>query len=346
MTSQRLGWVLLGSALVALGGCDVSVGKCDRDDAGHCESIFDDDSGFDESIDASNADGGRSDAGATDAGSLDGSSQEASTLDATIDPGEPLTISEFCAAALAPALRWQDKLDECCTSAANGSAERTRILALVGLPSTGVSGCEGIADSDNIDFDGAKASLCAASMAANYDVEPPSTCPSGDGFSVPSLEAMVGHGLQLPAQIPSCRNVFVGKLAPNAPCTRALECSGNLACRPAPGGGKTCQPQLVTGTCYGPDDCASGYICKGQENQGGGRSCTAVTDLGLNGANCTSSSECIEGLVCRLTDAPNPVSICQAPPAASSLGATGASCEPNECRGFCSGTKCAPLCAE
>lgn len=69
MTNVQIRWIVVGLLALGLSACDVQVGKCKRDDAGDCVSLFpeDEDAGDDEDageLDAGLNDGGRSDGGA------------------------------------------------------------------------------------------------------------------------------------------------------------------------------------------------------------------------------------------------------------------------------------------
>jgi hypothetical protein len=371
MKNVEIRWLLgcsqvlvLGASVVALSACDVSVGHCKKDDAGECVDLFPDDDGGQDDEDGGALDGGRSDAG-KDAGGdaqADGSMDAGASSEDGGDAGDagsssdsevrdPLTIREFCEAALAPGQAWADKMDECCSSAAVGSAEHDRLLALFGSPAGGASDCEdrqqALIDSGNVTFDGKYAAACADAIAANYDdMAPPADCPSGDGYFLPEIEAMVGHGAQAPQQIPVCRKAFVGKLAAATTCTSDWHCSDNRVCR-AGSGGQTCQdPVPEGGTCDDAFDCAYGTTCVGNDSSGtGGKRCIATDDLGLNTAKCTRSAECIVGLVCD-----GDTKLCTQAPAASDYKAGGASCDEAalECRGFCdtSSNKCAAFCVQ
>lgn len=354
----QLGWLLSGSILLVSTGCDVNVHKCKGNDDPQCDFGDFGDGDGDTELDGSTKGDAATDA---DSGPGDGGPRgDGGPLDDGGLTGQPLTISEFCKVALAPALSWDAKLDLCCVaSEANGSKERDRILSFFGFPPTGVTACEAQADSANITFVEAKAEPCAKKLAAFYNVAPPANCPSGEGFFLPELEATVGHGAQHISQIPECRAAFVGKIKLDDPCTSDLECADGRTCKGAPGGGNTCQAPLTGGICTAAADCAPGYVCKGS-TLAAGRTCVSKeSDLGVNGGACTGSSECPVGSVCAARDvcaAPPCALICRTAPAASTYSDTGESCESFECQGYCDTTsdsptsppklKCAPLCAQ
>jgi hypothetical protein len=293
MSSVRLGWLIPGLMLLALGGCEVSVGNCD-DDAGDCDVDFDFDEG-DASLDGSTTetDGAAEDGGVTG----DGGEEDASTDEDAGPTGEPLTSAEFCAALYANALTFRDLFDECLCSNDDIVARDDLLLWVYGLQSSTLVGCEGLVESANVTFNDTEAGACAAAHNAQYSGTP-SQCPAvGTGFDLDGLESQVGHGALAPVQIPACREAVVGKVDRDDSCSNSFECTPGLRCRPAPGGGKTCQPAVPNGgQCTASDECVDAHICVG----GAARKCIPADDLLLNGGNCTASKECISGLLCLL----------------------------------------------
>lgn len=300
MNLQRLGWLGMGSLLIALTGCEIK--KCDKD-AGECNFDWDDrDGSTDEESDASSngdGDGGTLDGGDIDGGDGDGDGDGGGAEDAST--GEPITLAEFCEAQFATAVAWRDFMELDCFCPNDTIADREAFLATVlAYPDNAVGLCEdryGALESEGkLTFVGTKAQACAKAFADQF-AAPPSSCPQ-EGFNLWKLEADMGHGVSVLAQIPVCREALVGKVGADEACNDSIECAGSLRCRSAPGGGKTCQSPVPTnGTCTNNGECADGHTCVGS-NAGGGRACRRNDDLAINGGNCSFSKECVAGLVC------------------------------------------------
>jgi hypothetical protein len=332
--------VLLPLTLAALAGTGCEVTTCGPGE--DCVDL-DWDGGFDE-----DGGGGDGDAGAD---GMDGGESDAGADGGFGD--EPLTLTEFCDAQLAPGQAWADLTNTCCNSAAQGSREMARLLAVVGYPG-GVGDCEArlgdLLKDGKVKYEPSYAASCARALAASYAPPPSSECPA-DGFFLPDIEATYGHGVQIVSQIPACRAAFAGTLSRDAPCTHALQCADGLVCRDAPGAIKTCQQAFTAGNCSADSECAPGFTCKGAR---GASTCVAIDDLGLNQAKCSSSSECVEGLWCDpVLDGQQEEPWC-APPTTSGLAEAGEPCDPEtpafefQCRGFCdkATSKCAAFCAQ
>jgi hypothetical protein len=317
-------WIGLG--LLAATGCEVSVGKCDRDDAGRC--IFDDDdydydaswmAGMDATTDASAPppDGARPDATTQDAtvvadGSMDAS---AATDGATADATTPavLTAQQFCDAQFAVARSWSALFDDIncnCDSSDDRDGARSFLAAALRFDDSVIAACLSNVDRlrmNGVTFDGSKAAACATRFSSQFKgpqqfVAPVSSC-SG-GFDIAKLEGEVGHGRQALAQLPECRAALVGTKALNAPCSDSFECGSGLRCRTIPGGGSsTCQAAVgLSGPCSKNDDCADGHLCslnvQATESTPASFACIPVDQLKFMGGNCQTSSECVVGNVC------------------------------------------------
>lgn len=294
-----------GTLLVALAGCDVSVGKCDRDDAGECVNLFPDD---DEDGGTGKSDAGRdrsvADAGvdgaAADAGDVDASGADAGGADAG-DIGPAITVDEFCIAQLATAVSWRDQLEDFCV--AKDLDWRNSFLSL-SLAYTDASEDKCVNErkasiaSGSIVFDGTHAQRCASIFADQFTA-PPASFPAA-GLDIAMYEATIGHGAQTLVQIPQCRAAFKGTLARDKVCADSLECVDGLRCLVATGNTRTCQPAVTPpGICARTSDCADGFTCAGPD--GGAKSCIPSNDLRLDGGGCFLSAECVSGSVC--TDA-------------------------------------------
>lgn len=312
MSTIRLRWFLSGTALFALAasGCDVSVGSCDKDDAGECVDLFPDEDGGDA--------GGKKDSGAADAGADSAASDDADTDaesgDANTDAGddaavaEPLDINAFCAEVVSPGAAWATTFNDidCCTTNEGTSQEAKSILGVYGYSDSATTDCIKFYDdlvkgkapaAGTVTFDGRFAHECA--VALNETFPPPAACPAA-GFDAEAIVASAGHGAQRASQIPSCRKTFAGKLARDAECDRDIECGSGLVCMPSPGGAgsRACQPVLgIGGLCEESNDCGSGLTCVGSTKAQGVKQCVAVTDLVLSGS-CADSRECVVGRVC------------------------------------------------
>jgi hypothetical protein len=290
-----------GTLLLALAGCDVSVGKCDRDDAGHCIFEDDDEDGGDDrdsgrgdaGKDGSVADGGVD--GAVADGGVDGGGTDAGT-DASI-VGTPIDLETFCAAQLQPALAWRDAFDLCCP--ASIPADVTDFLKDVLLYVEDAQGAcvTARSASSKVTYDATKAAACAAEFAKGF-AQPPASCPA-TGFDLEIFEGMIGHGAQSLAQIPACREAFKGSTKQGDPCTDPLECAAGLRCSGVVGT-KTCQKAVeLNGGCEGDGECVGGLTCAGS-SASGGKQCR---ELATSTATCSRSKECESGLVCRTINA-------------------------------------------
>jgi hypothetical protein len=309
MKNVEIRWFAFGALAFALSACEVSVGKCRKDDAGECVDLFDDEDAGDEEDAGDDLDAGRADAGRTDAGRADGG--DASRTDGGGDAGADgggggdgsasLTIDEFCEAYLSRALAWRDLLAECCLNEAID--DRESLLASVFLygGDTTLTDCiDNIDDqvtADRVDLDTTKLQSCADEFAKQLP-EAPSSCPA-EGFDLDALESTAGHGLQRLPQIPVCREALAGKVKRDQICTDSLECIAGLRCMPAPGNTRTCQPAAIE-ECVNTAQCEDETICVGQLTSGG-KTCVSVDELPLtSNQRCDLSSECANDLLCRV----------------------------------------------
>lgn len=310
-----LRWVL-GAGLLSA-GCEVSVGNCDKDDAGECIDLVPE-------FDASSAlDAGDSAVAPGDARLPDSSTPpDATTLaDGGLDASAPdaattvLTEQQFCEAQFATSRAWRDQFSTQCGCLSNDdvAGAASFLAAALNFNDQTISGCpdriqqlRGL----GVQFDGSKAAACARAFSANFQDPSAFTAPLAScsaGFDIGKLEAEVGHGRQAVAQLADCRATFVGTKARDAACTDSLECAGGLRCRGIPGGGgTTCQPALAKSeVCSKNDECADGLICSLNVPGNGTTVAAQSVCLGtgalelksLNG-NCARSFECERGLVC------------------------------------------------
>jgi hypothetical protein len=314
--TQRWGIVGGTLALLALAGCDVSVGKCDRNDAGSCFDDFPEwdagggiDSGSAPASDGAVIADAASDAAIiADSGSIDGSLPDAA-------PPVALTIEQFCDAQYRTAKQWRDKLEECCVS--NSELERDLREVLLNNSffysvddTTGEDSVERCIDSfkatpsANLTFVGTAASSCSARYTAQFPAAP-ATCPA-DGFATETIESMVGHGAASLIQLPECRTAFVGKVAFNAACTNSFECQTGLRCLGS-SGAKTCRAPFSRGNpCSVTSECEDGLVCMGLASGNAGRVCYPANELLESGSTCDAtetsatggSTECRTGLIC------------------------------------------------
>jgi hypothetical protein len=323
---KQVMWLKLVFAvgLLASAGCEVSVGECDKDDAGECVDLFPEVdaawmSGMDASTDASRP----SDAAApTDSGARpDGALVVDAGLDANVGPADasaPTTLNDqqFCDAQFAVARTWSallDRLDCNCLSSDDVMGRASFLASTLRYDDSTGSNCLSNFSrlrSAGVTYDGSKGAACAARFAAQFKgpsqfMAPLASCPGG--FDIAKLEAAIGHGRQAVAQLPECRAAFVGTKAENAACVDSLECAAGRRCRPIPGGGSSsCQsPRGVNESCTKNDDCIDGHICSLNVQASGSNpaeySCIPVASLKLQNGNCQTSSECVEGLVCDVT---------------------------------------------
>ena len=301
MTSRLLGWLLGGSLLLSLAGCEV--GKCDED-AG-CGIDIDDFGDGDGDLDG----GGHSDAGTHDGGNGKGDAGP-SAGDAGHDGGggpvigEPLSLADFCDEQAKRRREWEDKIETCCDGNPDAHSDNaTAILNIFGRDNGAQLNCidkyTPFIDNDTIDYVDTKAAACAAAFVAQFSA-PPAACPA-TGFDSAGIRATVGHGFQLLVQLPACRAALVGKVARDQPCMDSLQCADGNRCRTAPGGSgsKTCQPavnsSVTSGICETFSDCSDGYVCTGEP---GNRVCLPANDLVNDGGKCANDIECKPNLVC------------------------------------------------
>lgn len=277
----------LGLLGLLLGGCE------DGFDA-RCLVVLGGDGCFDGTEDGSVDD----DAGASDAGAIADSG-----MDAGSDAGGlASSLSSFCERQFANARAF---LDSCnCVE----SADRDKVNAFVQdvLLYRGIDACV-----ENVTrlvatmrFEPAAATGCAQRFDAQFALPPMmSRCTAG-GIDIQLLEAAVGKGAQFLAQIPECRQAFVGTIARDGACTTSLECAGGLRCLPMPGlpvdqigGARTCQsPRSATAPCASNSDCADGLVCSGVAVPG--RTCIEADALRPVGAACQASLECTQDWIC------------------------------------------------
>ena len=183
-------WIGLG--LLAATGCEVSVGKCDKDDAGECVDLFPDDydaswmAGMDATTDASAPapDGARPDAStAQDATVIaDGSMDASATSDgATADGATPTLWSsqQFCDARFASARAWQTFFDDrCdCISTAELGDRNYFLKAALLFDDRSIVDClnevDGLkAPTSNVTYVAQNAAACANRYAAQFAAPP------------------------------------------------------------------------------------------------------------------------------------------------------------------------------
>lgn len=319
---MRLRWLFAFGVLAA--GCEVHVGECDKDDAGRCEELFPSyDAAVPGTVDASGMDAAtdgaaRADANAppvdsairTDAANIVDSGLDATQPDASMGP---LTDTQFCERQFAPGRAWSEllgRIDCNCLSSDDQMGRDSFLAASLRYTSSTISDClDNVARlrTNGVTVDASKTAACADRFASQFKgpdqfQAPVASC--GGGFDIAALEAQIGHGRQAVAQLPECRAALVGTKAFNAPCADSLECSQGLRCRPVPGGGaSSCQMAAGnTDPCTKLDDCADGHVCSLSVPASGTTpaqfTCIRVNDLKLQLANCQTSSECAQGLLC------------------------------------------------
>lgn len=302
MTSKHLGWLLSGSLLFVLAGCDVKIGKCDRD-AGDCDFNFDED---EDDIDSGSPDGGESDADAsvdgdadTDASVDSDAGADAGDGDGPVYEGEPLALDGLCDALSSRRLAWDNALDECecSTDDANILRDEFGVFGADNAASGCITANQGQIDSGKVTYNENAAGACVDAYLKHFEA-PPATCPE-EGFKASYFLANIGHGAPAIAQIPACRATFVGKLTAGAECTNDLQCPAELRCIETLGGGvgatRTCRTAFAIGaSCSRDAECVLGATCVGNAS-GGGKQCSK--ELVISG-NCSRSAECEVGRVC------------------------------------------------
>lgn len=302
MANKHFAWIFMGSMLSALSGCDVSVGHCDRDDAGDCVDLFPDDDAGDEE-DGGSKDAGGKDAGGKDAGDADGDAageDSDADVDAGGDAGDAISVDEFCIELLKNAVAWRDALEGLCDRQEQGARDLFLQKVLAYAPDDAEGKCitarNAVLDGGKATYDGKQAMACATAFAEGF-APPPDPFPT-EGINLAQYEASIAHGAPALIQIPQCRETFKGTLKRDAKCSDNFECIDGLRCLPAPGQTTTCQPALVGGTCVQSSNCADGYMCVGDPDAGGGKTCVKSDKLPQSGGNCYFSAECSDGLVC------------------------------------------------
>jgi hypothetical protein len=291
--------------------------------------------------------------GESDAGDGDG--------DVEIDAGAfpSLTVEEFCQRSLAPGKAWADKLNECCSTNALESWEQEQLLWAFGHPSLRFGdGAELCAQNvkemldKGVVFHPEYAGACAHLLAANYELEPPATCPAGDGFYVPEILGKVGKAAQTREQIAVCRQTFVGNLAAGAECELDLQCGERGVCERDINGSRCVSAREEGERCLGTQECAAGLYCEGL--LGGYRICSKKSRLGKIGAACNAHSECSIGMWCN-----KEINQCDPVPKQDTMSVDGERCASGptifnphfQCKGYCdssssTGDICAPFCAK
>lgn len=340
-------WIGLG--LLAATGCEVSVGKCEKDDAGECVDLFPDDydaswmAGMDATTDASapQPDAARSDAStAQDANVVaDGSLDASATTDgATADATTPtiMTSQQFCDARFASARAWQTFFDDRCDCISSAEIADRNYFLKAALLYDDRSNVDCLNEVDGLKAASAKityvaqsAAACANRFAAQF-AAPPTACSRGTspvepGFDLELYESNVGHGVQPLAQLSECRATFVGKLGAGAACTSSFDCSGNLRCRAIPGAAQdggvvtTCQAASLVNEACVPEraECAEGLTCARSNGSATGSVCIPVNELRPATAACRTSRDCSAGLVCNCPDARCDTGTCIAATAAA-----------------------------
>lgn len=271
---------------------------CDAGFSTRCLIVIDEDDCFDGvpdfAQDGSVEDaGGGADAGATVDGGMDASADAAS-----LGP----SLVTFCEQQFATARAF---LDSCnCVE----SADRDKVSAFVedvllyrGID-TCVQGFTRLAATTR--FEPAAASTCAQRFDAQFALPPATSRCTADGLDIQALEAVVGKGAQLLAQLPECRAAFVGSVPRDGACVASLECAGGLRCLPMPGspidqvgGPRTCQSaRIATETCASNSDCADGLVCSGVAVPS--RTCIEANKLRPVNADCQASLECAHDWIC------------------------------------------------
>jgi hypothetical protein len=317
MSANQNRSILAASLLLAgVVGCDIDVHDCDKEpDAEICQE--DEDAGEPDPEDDGGIDAGRSDGGSD--GGRDASSdagRDASGGDARADGSSSaeggsasISVDEFCAAQLKTAVAWRDALDDLCGGLTMDAQARADFLqrALAYAPDDAEGKCITARNTPitagNTTYDGTKAQACADAFAGNF-MAPPNPFPT-NGIDLAMYEAKIAHGAPALIQIPACRAAFAGKLTRGTTCTDHFECREGLRCLEAPGGRKTCEPAITTGTCSLSSECADGYTCVGS-SAGGGKTCVKSDSLPLTGGNCSFAIECATDYVCTANKCANP----------------------------------------
>jgi hypothetical protein len=320
MTSKL--WRTLSTCLLlTAAACDVEIKKvnCDKtpDDALCTESDLDSGVEEDDAAVASDAgpdsgatgDAGKPSVDAGDASAADAGAA-ATAADAATDAGAadagpaiiPLSIDEFCTAQYESAIAWREALYDRC----NGKfvAEQGAFLERsLRYKDTSVDGCVAnfktlIETNKTVTYHPERAQACATAYSQQF-AGAPASFPDA-GVDVGTYEGQLGHGYALPQQIPACREALVGSIKRDQPCVSTAECADGLRCRTAPGGGaaRACQPAITGGVCESSAECTDDYRCAGSTLNSGSKTCVKATELGVNGARCSSSQECALGLVC------------------------------------------------
>ncbi|HTU60683.1 MAG TPA: hypothetical protein VMF89_19660, partial [Polyangiales bacterium] len=219
------------------------------------------------------------------------------------------SVNEFCAEQLKTAVAWRDALESLCGGLTQDAMAREGFLqrALAYAPEDAEGKCitarNAPITAGNTTYDGTKAQACADAFAGNF-MAPPSPFPT-TGIDLNMYEAKIAHGAPTLVQIPACRAAFTGKLTRGTTCTDHFECRDGLRCLEAPGGRKTCEPAITTGTCALSSECADGYTCVGS-SAGGGKTCVKSDALPLTGGNCSFAIECATDYVCTSNKCANP----------------------------------------
>ena len=286
---------------LASSGCSVNTCKGDE-----CNFDDDDDPFFDGGIPDGSVlpDGGSEDSGLSE--DMDGGPEGDG------GPVEGLTLAEFCDSQLTTGRQWADALDTCCAGPVpQAGLDFLAQVLLYPTPTTmfpddAHTRCvdlrQAAIDDGEVVYHADKAAACAASFANQY-LLPPESCPAG-GFDVAELEATIGHGAAALPQLAACRAAFEGQVERDGLCDNGegvaddLRCGPGLRCLPAPGDTLTCQPSVDNGgACSRNSDCDDGLTCLGAVAAGDGV-CRESDDLGINGADCRFSRECVDTLVC------------------------------------------------
>lgn len=296
-------WWGIGVGLLALAGCEVSVGKCSqRDDAGQC--VFEDDfPDFDGGLgaDASSPDAAGSDGGDFADGAI--ADAGAGSDGGMVDSGA-LNPTQFCEGQYAAALKWRALLEDPACGCNSAEDVRYFLGAVFIFSDSTITDCLNLVDrvvAGGGSFVPTQAAACAARFASQFPATPAS-CPSA-GIDIGTIEATVGHGVQLVQQLPECRAALVGSKAQGQPCTNALECASGLRCYATMGAGLACRPARSLNESCTPrlGDCADGFVCSANVVSGSGEvssTCIPANDLKGPGGRCSISAECDSGYLC------------------------------------------------
>ncbi|MET0343670.1 MAG: hypothetical protein ABW252_21840 [Polyangiales bacterium] len=291
-------WSGLGLAMLGLVGCD-------SDFSARCLIVIDD---SDECFDGTTWDAGTSgeDAGVgSDAATPLDAGGDAG-IDAAVDDAatsQGPSVSRFCELQFATARAF---LESCnCVD----SADRDKVSAFVQdvLLYRGTSACiEGFARiAGTTRYEPAAATACASRFDAQFALPSGLSGCSAAGLDIQGLEAVVAKGAQFLAQLPECRQAFVGSVQATAACTASLECAGGLRCLPMPGtpidapagAPRTCQSaRRASEACASNSDCADGLVCSGVAVPG--RICIEADALRPVGAPCQAPLECAHDWIC------------------------------------------------